>query len=850
MTDLVTLTIDDRQVSVPKGTLVVDAAAKLGIEIPVFCSHPKLDPVACCRMCLVEISGPRGMMLQTACSVPVAQDMVVKTDTQQVKDVQEANLAFILLNHPLDCPICDKGGECPLQDQTMAFGPGLSQLVEPKRLKHKNHLISDTIVLDQERCVVCWRCIRYLEEWEDKPQLALFERGGKTLIDIQDGTPVDAKTSGNIIDICPVGALTNRVARFAYRPWEIERTPSICTQCSLGCNLRIDTRTHKLRRVIGRENMQVNDQWICDKGRFANAWVNDEGRLTMPLVRKHGELTPAPWGEALALVAEKLQGIKQQHGADAIGGIGSAKLSNESNYLLQRFMRQLIGTNNIDHRDGGDVAALPAGMPALVDVMKPQYGPNPKHDVIVLVGVDPSEEIPVLDVHLKRAVRRGKAQLVIVHPRQIELTRYNGPFLQANPGTEVTLLNGLLLAMTVAKEDKTSEAHKLSAGASDRQVEQLCGVSMADVRKAADVLTGAQNPLIIYGPMVARGEAGAALRQALTNLALYLGKPENLAHVGLDANSQGCRDVGVLPDRLPGHAALDDRMASDLLGKLWGCSLPVKPGKSYKQLLDAAGGEVKALFVMGANPASERPTWAENLDKLDFLVVQELFLTETAAKADVVLPAVSWAEQDGTFTNLERRVQRAPKALGNPQSKAAPDWMILDHLATFFDAQWGHASAQAVTAELAQAAPIYAGLTWEAIGDQGLQWSVADHSYVQPELSYARAVQPELPKTDGGLMLMSGSVLYDGGNLFGLTKQMKNMAFGAEVRLNPADGEKLGAADGATVTVRSDYGALTLAIKLDATVKPGVAWIPESLPGAAVGALLNGSAIANVLIEK
>ena len=850
MTDLVTLTIDDRQVSVPKGTLVVDAAAKLGIEIPVFCSHPKLDPVACCRMCLVEISGPRGMMLQTACSVPVAQDMVVKTDTQQVKDVQEANLAFILLNHPLDCPICDKGGECPLQDQTMAFGPGLSQLVEPKRLKHKNHLISDTIVLDQERCVVCWRCIRYLEEWEDKPQLALFERGGKTLIDIQDGTPVDAKTSGNIIDICPVGALTNRVARFAYRPWEIERTPSICTQCSLGCNLRIDTRTHKLRRVIGRENMQVNDQWICDKGRFANAWVNDEGRLTMPLVRKHGELTPAPWGEALALVAEKLQGIKQQHGADAIGGIGSAKLSNESNYLLQRFMRQLIGTNNIDHRDGGDVAAMPAGLPALVDVMKPQYGPNPKHDVIVLVGVDPSEEIPVLDVHLKRAVRRGKAQLVIVHPRQIELTRYNGPFLQANPGTEVTLLNGLLLAMTVAKEDKTSEAHKLSAGASDRQVEQLCGVSMADVRKAAAVLTGAQNPLIIYGPMVARGEAGAALRQALTNLALYLGKPENLAYVGLDANSQGCRDVGVLPDRLPGHAALDDRMASDLLGKLWGCSLPVKPGKSYKQLLDAAGGEVKALFVMGANPASERPTWAENLDKLDFLVVQELFLTETAAKADVVLPAVSWAEQDGTFTNLERRVQRAPKALGNPQSKAAPDWMILDHLATFFDAQWGHASAQAVTAELAQAAPIYAGLTWEAIGDQGLQWSVADHSYVQPELSYARAVQSELPKTDGGLMLMSGSVLYDGGNLFGLTKQMKNMAFGAEVRLNPADGEKLGAADGATVTVRSDYGALTLAVKLDATVKPGVAWIPESLPGAAVGALLNGSAIANVLIEK
>jgi NADH-quinone oxidoreductase chain G len=850
MTELVTLTIDDRQVTVPKGTLVVDAAAKVGIEIPIFCSHPKLDPVACCRMCLVEISGPRGMTLQTACSVPVAQDMVVRTNTPQVKEVQEANLAFILLNHPLDCPICDKGGECPLQDQTMRFGPGLSQLVEPKRTKNKNYLISDTIVLDQERCILCWRCIRYLEEWEDKPQLALFQRGGETLIDIQDGKPVDAKTSGNIIDICPVGALTNRVARFAFRPWEIERTPSICTQCSMGCNLRIDTRTHKLRRVIGRENMQVNDQWICDKGRFANAWVNHEERLTTPLVRKNGELQPASWSEALGLVADRLQAIKQRHGADAIGAIGSAKLSNESNYLLQRFMRQLIGTNNIDHRDGGDVAALPTGVPALADVMKPQYGPDPKHDVILLVGVDPSEEMPVLDLHLKRAVRRGKATLAIVHPRRIELTRYNGPFLQANPGTEVALLNGLLRALTEAKEDTSSDAHQLVASVKMQEVEKVCGVAAEEINKAAATLAGAQNPLILYGPMVARGEAGVQVRQALINLALYLGKPENLAYVGLEANSQGCRDVGLLPDRLPGHAALDDPTANELLSRLWGCTLPTRAGKTYKQMLDAAGGDIKALYIMGANPASERPTWAEQLDKLEFLVVQELFLTETAAKADVVLPAVSWAEQDGTFTNLERRMQRAPKALGNPHSKAAPDWMILDHLATYFDAQWGHANAQAVTAEITQAAPIYNGLTWEALGDQGLQWNPAEHSYVRPDMRYASAVQPELPESESGLRLVTGTVLYDGGDLFRLTKQMKNMAFGAEVRLNPADGEKLGVTEGESVTVRNTYGALELTVKFDATVKLGVAWIPESLPGAPVGALLNGSAIVNVLIEK
>ena len=847
MADLVTLTIDDRQVEVPKGTLVVDAAAKLGIDIPIFCSHPKLDPVACCRMCLVEISGPRGMMLQTACSVPVAQDMVVKTNSKPVEDMQEASLTFLLLNHPLDCPICDKGGECPLQDQTMRFGPGISQLVEPKRQKKKHYLISDAIVLDQERCVLCWRCIRYLEEWEDRPQLALFERGGATIIDVQDGVPVDAKTSGNIIDICPVGALTNRMARFAFRPWEIERTPSICTQCAVGCNIRMDTRTHTLRRIIGRENMQVNDQWICDKGRFAHAWVNDENRLTMPLVRKEGSLQPASWGEALALVAEKLQAIKRQHGGDAIGAIGSAKLANESNYLLQRFMRQLIGTNNIDHRDGADVAALPAGLPALADLMKPQYGPDPKYDVIFLFGVDPSEEMPVLDLHLKRAVRRGKARLIIAHPRQIELTRYNGPFMQYAPGSEVTLLNGLLRAATEVKDDPGSHARKIATYAGDKELHSICGVEPDAVKAAAELLVNAKNALIVYGPLVARGEPGTLVRTGLQNLASYTGHGERLAYVGLDANSQGCRDQGVLPDRLPGQASLDDEAARARLEQLWGAPLPTAAGKSYSQMLDAAGGAIQALFVMGADPASERPAWAANLDKVDFLVVQELFLTETGQKADVVLPAVSWAEQDGTFTNLEGRVQRAVKALGDPQSKAAPDWMILDHLASYFDAQWAHANAQAITAEIALANPLYAGLTWDALGDQGAQ---PDATALRSPAALEKIEQPELPDVEQGLRLIAGTVLYDDGNLFRLTKQMQDMAAAAAVALNPTDAASLNLAAGDRVTVRNSYGAISVAVKIDPTVKTGAAWLPASLPGAPVGALLNSGATVNVSVEK
>lgn len=847
MTDLVTLTIDGEEVSVPPGTLVLDAAAKLNIEIPVFCSHPKLDPVACCRMCMVEIEGPRGPMLQTSCSVPVREGMVVRTDTEQVKATQEANLTFILLNHPLDCPICDKGGECPLQDQTMRFGPELSPMVEPKRHKKKHYHISDTIVLDQERCVVCWRCIRYLEEWEDKPQLSLFERGGDTIIDIQPGQPVDARTGGNIIDICPVGALTNKISRFHYRPWQVERIPSIDPHFATGDNIRIDVRTHEIRRIVGRENMQVNDQWIADKTRFAYEWVNSDQRLTMPLVRKDGELQPAPWHEALQLVADKLAAIKEASGSDAVGGIGSAKLANESNYLFQRFMRQVIGTNNVDHRDGGDVAALPTGLPALADLMKPQYGPDPKVDVVMLMGFDPEEEAPVLSLHLKRAARRAGVKLIIAHPRQIELSRYDGAYLGYKPGTEATLLNALTRMAMTESDGEHEELAQMTPEVDDDALRSVCGVDPEAVRAAANLLVESEHALIAYGPLAARGENGVQVRNGLTNLAMVTGHYERLAYLGRDANSQGCRDMGVLPDRLPGHAPLDDEETRSRLESRWGCTLPSTPGKRYKEMLDAAGDEIRALFIMGADPASERPGWAENLATLDFLVVQDLFLTETAQKADVVLPAVSWAESDGTFTNMERRVQRAPKAVDHPHSKAAPDWMILDHLAMHMDVHWSYASARGVLEEIVETAPMYAGLDWDNLGDQGLQW---DASLARPQPAYRPCRQADLPQArDDQLALVRGAVAYDGGVLFSLTEQMHDMAFGPVVSLNPADAERLGLEPDAPVTVRNENGELALTVRVDDQVRPGVAWIPESLPGAPVGALLNGHDVAYVEIK-
>jgi NADH-quinone oxidoreductase chain G len=828
MTDNVTLTINEKEVSVPARTLLVDAARMAGIEIPVFCSHPKLDPVGCCRMCLVEVDGPRGTAMMASCTMPVGDGMVVRTNTEQVQTVQEANLAFILLNHPLDCPICDKGGECPLQDQTMRFGPGISQLIEPKRLAKKHYDISDTIVLDQERCVLCWRCIRYLEEWEDKPQLGLFERGNETIVDIQDSRPVDAKTGGNIIDLCPVGALTNRVSRFAYRPWEIERTPSVCMHCSVGCNVRLDSRTHQLRRIVGRENMQVNDQWICDKGRFAHAWVNDENRLAAPLLRKNGKLTPVQWNEALAYIADRITGIKEKYGADSIGAIGSGKISNESNYALQRFMRTVVGTNNIDHRDGGEVAALPTGLPALAELMKPQYGPDPQVDTVLLFGVDPSEELPILDLHLKRGILRGGAKLIIAHARKIELTRYDGPYLAYLPGGESLLLDRLIQAVQGPAESEDESS----------------------IQAAAELLKESENALIVYGPMAARGDDGPSVRDGLEQLAQAAGEGTRLAYAGLDGNAQGCRDMGVLPDRLPGQFPLEDASARTRLEALWGCSVSSSPGYTYKQMLDSQ--EMRALFVNGANPAAESPDWSASLEELELLVVTDLLPTETARKADVVLPALGWAESDGTYTNLERRVQRAPKAVSDPKSRAAPDWMMLTHLAKQMGAIWPFSDARSVTAEIARAVPAYAGLTWEALGDQGLQWDAGSAPATESSGGRTSERMPEFAADNAEypLNLVTGTVLYDGGTLFSLTDQMHGMAHGATVTLNPVDAAEFGLDPGSAVTVESEQGQLDLTVGVDEQVQTGTAWIPESLPGAPVGALLNGSFIQRVKVEK
>ena len=874
MPDLVTVTIDDKPVQVAAGTLVVDAALAAGIEIPVFCSHAKLDPLGACRMCLVEFVGPRGSRLDTACTVRVTDGMVVRTDTPQVKAVREANLGFILVNHPLDCPICDKGGECPLQDQTMAYGPGVSRFVEPKRRKHKRYPISDLIMLDQERCILCWRCIRYLQEWEDKPQLGLFERGGETAIDTFPGTPVDAKTSGNIIDICPVGALTNRVSRFRYRPWELRRTPSICTQCAVGCNIRLDERVHALRRVVARENMAVNDEWICDKGRFLHRFVDHPERLAQPLVRENGQLRPATWDEALSRVVDGLGAVVDSQGANAVGGIASARIGNEAAYLFQKFFRAVIGTNNVDHREGSAVQAWPAGLSSIADIAR--------SDLIVLVGFDPSEAAPIVDLHIKRAVRRGGAKLLIINPRRIELARYPGSYIATLPGNMAAVLNQIVAVLQtgkVANQPAAKPANQptgrsgaaLSQSAGRRDERTQSGPPQAEwVKPAADLLQNARTPLFLYGPDAATGERGRAAVAALSTLANLLGQGDRLAYVGGEANSQGLRDMGLLPDTLPGQQPVGDAAVRERLGKLWGQQPPPERGVSYEGML---AGDVRALFIVGEDPA-EAPGYAEALQKLEFLVVQDLFLTETGRLANVVLPACSFAEADGTYTNLERRVQRAPEAI-RAAGESRPDWAILAALADRWLASqgdsdgvlveaagatgqpvwkkkrrktrqgsapkpWNYPNAQAVLEEVIRAVAAYANLRWESLGESGLQWQVSASAPRPGRRPEASEMEPVAPPAPGSFWLVDGRLLWDGGVLMRHgADQVRVLIPSPFVALNPTDAAAAGLAEGRNLSVSSASGAVSLVLKVDASVQPGTAWVPggqTGLPSQTLGA--------------
>ncbi|HEV7127519.1 MAG TPA: molybdopterin-dependent oxidoreductase, partial [Ktedonobacterales bacterium] len=427
-TDLVNLTIDGRPVSVPKGSVVWAAAQQLGIEIPIYCYHPKMDPLGACRMCFVAVE--KMPKLQTACTTTVTEGMVVHTDTDAVRKARAGTLEFLLINHPLDCPICDKGGECNLQDFTLRYGPGNSRFDVAKRHFSKPLPVSEAILLDRERCIACQRCVRFCQEVAMESGLIMKQRGFLTEVGPDPDAPFDSIFSGNVVEMCPVGALTAKSFRFMGRPWELKRTPSVCGNCAVGCNVLVDVRVDKVQRQYSRTNDDIDDGWLCDRGRWTLGAFNSPERLRTPLVRRGGQLQPTTWDDALTLVGQRLAEIARHAGPQAVGGIGSTHTTNEEAYLFQKLLRTGIGTNNVDHWHGsfpdkrdGDLPWVWTGSIAGLD----------RASHIVLLGADPYERQPIIDLRIRKAIRAG-AQLIVVTSEPLRLDRLATSVIRYQPG--------------------------------------------------------------------------------------------------------------------------------------------------------------------------------------------------------------------------------------------------------------------------------------------------------------------------------------------------------------------------------------------------------------------------------
>ncbi|MEJ2208177.1 MAG: NADH-quinone oxidoreductase subunit NuoG [Anaerolineae bacterium] len=837
---LVHLTIDGQEVGCPEGSTVYEAATAAGIHIPTFCHHEKLVPVGACRMCLVEIEGL--VALQTSCTTPVREGMVVKVHTSETAvEARRANIEFLLTNHPLDCPVCDKGGECPLQNQAMADGPGRSRYIEPKRHKLKRFPLGEFIVLDQERCVLCWRCIRYLDEWADDHELDLFGRGADTRLQTFDNRPLRSKWQGNTIDICPVGALTSRDFRFEARPWELANVPSICSLCPVGCNLILGMRTNELRRITPRGNPNVNDVWICDKGRYGHAFVDDGERLTMPLIRREGQLQPATWDEALETVAQRLAGAVAEQGPEAVAGLGSTRATNEANYLFQRLMRTVAHTNNVDHPDRipEGAAALPP-LPTLED-----------RDAVLLLGCDPSTEAPLVELWLKKAVLRHGARIVIANPWQIELGRYGGPWLGYRPGGGLALLNGLVRALLEAGEGERGLAARVTNLEEARErfrsytpatVERAAGTSSAALAQAAQVLAGARRPLVIYGQAwlweAAQLENPAAALEAIANLSAILGAEAGLLPRG--ANARGALEAGLAPGLYPGRQPMDDNRVRSRLASFWGSALSPVAGLDWPGMLAAAReGRLAALWVMANDPVHDWPAAAEALKQIPFLVVQDLFLTPTAALADVVLPATSPAGGDGTLINLSGRVQ-ALRPGKRPPGSARPDWRIVADLARRMvepkqRRNWEFDTAADVLAEMSRVIPGWRELDQALLSRQG--WptpraSTPNRRAVAPGPQPAPARDPKYP-----LVLCPGRLLYDRSRWLQASGPIQAVVPEAYVTIHPADAQRLGLADGDEVSIVSPAGEVPARLQVAAEVVPGVALAPLDLGDVPLGRL-------------
>jgi len=859
-----TLTIDGRQVTVPEGTTILAAAAELGIKIPTLCWLEKVSTTGACRICVVEVEGVDRPM--TACNTPVKAGINVTTTSPRLEQIRRKTMELLLVNHPLDCPVCDAAGECDLQDTCYGLHVDRNEYgadLEATPIRYDWPLIENCTT----RCIMCEKCAKVCHEIVGADAIEVKNRGECAIIDTTDGKPLDCDFCGNCVNACPTGTLISKPFKFRGRPWTFTVTPGICAFCSSGCQIEYHSRDGRIERVTSSD-VGFNRGNLCINGRFGYSAFNSSGRLTTPLL-KHSDDTQqkAGWGQALSAVALKLKEILTASGPNSVAGIGSGRLTNEESYLFQKFLRGAVGTNNIDSE--ARLGYFPAQV--IQHEMLGYSGATYAMDAIeqasavVVIGADLKGESAGFAYRVIQAATKNNAKLVLATSRATSMNKFANAFLQYRPTSEAWLVAGLnkaILAEGVENKtfigSNTKEAATLAASVdalSFDQISAVCGVTETELREAARLIVGNGRTAVIYGSEVMRSADSAAAVTATIDLAILTGA------VGVDGggiypldeknNTQGMLDMGVCPEYLPGYHSYVHGAAR--FNEAWKAAIPTTPGKNLFQIMAGIeSGEIKALFVVGSDllhSLPDRNRVMKALQKLELLVVQDLYLTETARLAHVVLPAATAAEKGGSFTTVDNRVQCFSAAVA-PAAEARSDARILTKLHDLVAPV--AAIAAASPTDLQHEIATLTGLYNEVCDHEGCRMGRAKNRIGQPALFKAFAPAP-LAAHDAGrpFTLQIGPILRHNGSYTTWSENNLAVAGQAYVEICTRDAATAGITTGDSVKITSGIGSITLAARVSDDLQPGLAFVPAHFREARVNQLTTAAtgAVA-VKLEK
>jgi formate dehydrogenase alpha subunit len=862
--DEISLTIDNKEVKVKKGMTVLDVAQRADIYIPALCADPDLEPIGSCRLCIVEVKGQEEHQL--SCMILAEQDMVVNTNTTEIREVRKRIIEVMRTDHANDCQLCPKNDHCELQQASKFVGV---EIHKPNKLAgistaDRSHPFFN---LDRSRCILCQRCIRTCKEIQGLGALELVGTGFSTKVsgvgdkEIADTT---CESCGQCVDRCPTASLLPKV----YKAPTSE-VKTICPYCGVGCGLYLGLYYDQIANVRGDRENPASKGRLCVKGRFGIVdFVNSFDRLDSPLIKKNGEFVRVGWDEALDFVASKLAEYK----GDGFATVASAKCTNEDNYILQKFTRAVMGTNNIDH------CARLCHAPTLVGLSN-AFGSgamtNSIEEIegagcILAIGTNTTETHPVIGLRVRKAARNG-TKLIVANPRKIDLCKNADVWLQHKPGTDVALLCGIarvILDEGLHDEDfiqnkcENFEAYKGSLKAFDLdKVEKITGVLKDDIVKAARMYVQYSPATILFAMGITQHSHGTDNVQAIANLAMLTGnigkKSSGVNPLRGHNNVQGACDLGALPDFYPGYQKVGDESIRKKFEDVWGASLPKNPGLTLVEMFRECGNAIKALYIMGENPMLSEPDInhvKESLEKLDFLVVQDIFMTETAELADVVLPATSFAEKEGTFTNTERRVQRVRKAV-EPIGQSKADWQIITELANKMNAGFNCSSPKEVMDEIASLTPILGGITYDRLENGGIQWPCPDQDHPGTPILHtegftrgkgrfeALQFKPsmEQPDDEYPLILTTGRMLYHfhTGTMTRKVGGLNELRKEERVEINPEDAQEKGIKDGDPVRVKSRRGEVVARANVTDASPKGVIFMTFHFAESAVNALTN-----------